>query len=169
MSRNASIAFFAVVALQMAGILGFVATKNIEISHGTEVILQQARPIDPLSLMQGEYAILDYEIAILPDERRDWFEPGDDVVVVLEQRGDVWESTLYLESDRLPKQREDLFIRGELRSNNRIEFGIGTYFVPEGTGHQIEEAQDVKIRVSITDDGDATITGVILDGKDFDP
>lgn len=169
MSRNASIAFLAAVALQIVGLLAFAAAKSIEVSRGTEVVLQQARPVDPLSLMQGEYAILDYEIAVLPDERRHRFEPGDEVIVVLEKRGNVWEGARYLDSDRLPREKGDLFIRGELQTGNRIDFGIGTYFVPEGTGHAIEEARDVKIRVSVTRDGDATVTGVILDGEDFDP
>ena len=168
MTGTATRLFFVIVALQMVGLVAFAAIKQYVVASGTEVVLQGA-PIDPRSLMQGDYAILDYDIAGLPDDVEARFERGDDVIVVLERRGQVWEASKYLTSDREPKRKNQTFIRGELESNGRIDFGIGTYFVPEGTGGAIERARDVKIRVSVSDDGDATVTGVILDGLDFEP
>ena len=168
MTSTATRLFFVIVALQMVGLVAFAAIKQYVVASGTEVVLQGA-PIDPRSLMQGDYAILDYEIAVIPDDVEARFEHGDEVIVVLERRGQVWDASEYLTSDRGPRQRNQLFIRGELESNGRIDFGIGTYFVPEGTGRMIEGARDLKIRVSVSDDGDATVTGVIVDGEDFDP
>ncbi len=167
MNRNTMFIFFAVVALQMIGLVTFAAVKQYVVATGTEVVLQGA-PVDPRSLMQGDYAILDYEIAVMPDRYESFFEPGDDVIVVLTKRDQVWEAVDYLTTDWAPL-RSDVFIRGEMQSNGRIDFGIGTYFVPEGTGREIERAQDLKIRVSVSEDGDATVTGVIVDGEDFAP
>ena len=168
MTKMATRLFFAVVALQMVGLVAFAAVKQYAIATGTEVILQ-GDPVDPRSLMQGDYAILDYEIAVVPERYKDSFATGDDVVVVLTKRGEVWEATEYLPGYRADRLRNEVFIRGELQSSGRIDFGIGTYFVPEGTGRAVETANDVKIRVSLGDDGDATVTGVIVDGEDFAP
>jgi uncharacterized membrane-anchored protein len=169
MTPRASKIFFAVVALQMLGLMAFAGVKQYTVAAGTEVILQQATPVDPRSLMQGDYAILDYEIAVIPEMYEALFEPGDDVIVVLAERDQVWKATQYLTSDWDQRLRNEVFIRGAMQPNGRIDFGIGTYFVPEGTGKAIEWADDVKIRVSLSDDGDATVTGVILDGEDFSP
>ena len=50
-----------------------------------------------------------------------------------------------------------------------LDFNIGTYFVPEGTGHIIENAQDVKVVVNVDADGSAIIMEVLVDGEPFDP
>ena len=160
--------FFAIVALQVVGLVAFAAVKQYAVATGTEVVLQGV-PVDPRSLMQGDYAILDYEIAGVPDRYKSFFETGDDVIVVLTKRDEVWEATEYLDSYTARELRNEVIIRGWLQTNGRIDFGIGTYFVPEGTGRAVEQARDVKIRVSLSDDGDATVTGVILDGEDFSP
>ena len=167
MNRNTMFIFFAVVALQMIGLVTFAAVKQYVVATGTEVVLQGA-PVDPRSLMQGDYAILDYEIADIPENMKTDFGPGDDVIVVLVERDEVWEAYRYLTNDLSPKRSNQVFIRGEMQSNGRIDFGIGTYFVPEGTGREIERARDLKVRVSVSEDGDATVTGVIVDGEDFD-
>ena len=168
MTNTATRLFFAVIALQMIGLVAFAGVKQYAVATGTEVVLQGA-PVDPRSLMQGDYAILDYEIAVVPDRYKDSFASGDDVIVLLTKRDQVWEAMEYLTDDWAPRFRNDVFIRGEMQSNGRIDFGIRTYFVPEGTGGAVENARDVKIRVSLSDDGDATVVGVILDGVDFEP
>ena len=168
MTRRVTWVFFAIVALQVVGLVAFAAVKQYAVAKGTEVILQGA-PVDPRSLIQGDYAILDYEIAGVPDRYESLFESGDDVIVVLAERGQVWEATEYLAGRRADRLSNEVFIRGEMQSNGRIDFGIGTYFVPEGTGRTVENARDLKIRVSLSGDGDATVVGVILDGVDFEP
>ena len=174
MTRRATWVFFAIIALQVVGLVGFAAVKQYAVATGTEVVLQGA-PVDPRSLMQGDYAILDYEIAVVSDKYEHLFEPGDDVIVLLTKQGwlttgvEVWGAMEYLAGDWGPRLRNEVFVRGEMQSNGRIDFGIGTYFVPEGTGRAVEQAGDVKIRVSLSDDGDATVTGLILDGVDFEP
>ena len=168
MNRILTIVFFAVVAVQMIGLVTLAAVKQYVVSSGTEVVLQGA-PVDPRSLMQGDYAILDYEIADIPEDRKTDFASGDEVIVVLVERDEVWEASRYLGDDRIPKRNGEVFIRGQMQSSGRIDLGIGTYFVPEGTGREIERARDLKIRVSVSDNGDATVTGVIVDGEDFAP
>ena len=62
-----------------------------------------------------------------------------------------------------------MFIKGRIDRIGHADFGIGTYFVPEGTGRIIEGAQDVKVVVSVDEDGNAVIKDVLVDGEPFDP
>jgi uncharacterized membrane-anchored protein len=41
--------------------------------------------------------------------------------------------------------------------------------VPEGTGHIVERARDVKVVVSLSASGNAVIKTVLIDGAPFDP
>ncbi len=165
MKRWARIAFWIVVAGQLAFLLGFIAVKEVALRTGTEVVLQTV-PVDPRSLLQGDYAILDYEIADLPPFMQD--DPvGETVYVVLEKDADVWRGAWYADSLRLVEG--EVFIKGRVDRMGHADFNIGTYFVPEGTGHVIERAQDVKVVVKLDADGNAIIKQVLVDGQPFDP
>lgn len=165
MKSWARIAFWIVVAGQLVFLLGFIAVKEVSLRTGMEVVLQTV-PVDPRSLLQGDYAILDYEIANLPPFMQD--NPvGETVYVVLQEDADVWRGVWYADSLRLVEG--EVFIKGRVDRRGHADFGIGTYFVPEGTGHIIERAQDVKVVVKLDADGNAVIKEVLVDGQPFDP
>ena len=164
MSRWARIAFWVVVAGQLVFLLAFIAWKEVDLRTGTEVVLQTV-PVDPRSLLQGDYAILDYDIAALPDYMRNT-PRNSDVFVVLKEGAEVWDAESYW--DHLPPGSR-VFIKGRVDRPGHLDFGIGTYFVPEGTGHIIETAQDVKVVVNVDADGSAIIKQVLVDGEPFDP
>ena len=161
----ARIAFLTVVAAQLVFLIGFIGVREAALHTGTEVVLQTV-PVDPRSLLQGDYAILDYEIAELPGymETRG---VGEAVYVELRRGSNVWTATDY---SVWPGNFEgEIFIKGRIDDRGRLDFGIGTYFVPEGTGRIIERAQDVQVVVSVDDDGNAVIKDVLVDGEPFDP
>ncbi len=164
MTRVASILFFAVVATQVVGLVAFAGVRQEALTEGREIILQTA-PVDPRSLFQGDYAILDYEIAEVP-KRLEGQPAGGAVYVVLAECGDVWCAAQHTRSK---PESADVYIRGVISVNRRLDFGIGTFFVPEGTGHIIERAQDVKVVVSLDDRGQAVIKDVLVDGVPFAP
>lgn len=164
MSRRMTILLFAVVAAQVIGLVVFATVRQVALTQGREVTLQTA-PVDPRSLLQGDYAILDYEIAELPEWLRDE-PPGTTIFVTLEECGEVW--CAYRHSTWEPEP-SDVFIRGRVDDRRRLDFGIGTFFVPEGTGHIVERARDVKVVVSLSASGNAVIKQVLVDGRPFDP
>lgn len=164
MSRRMTILFFAVVAAQVVGLVLFAGARQVALTQGREVTLQTA-PVDPRSLLQGDYAILDYEIARLPDWMSDERE-GSVVYVTLWECGEVWCADHYSSWEPEPP---DVFIRGRVTDLRRLDFGIGTFFVPEGTGHIVERARDVKVVVSLSASGNAVIKQVLVDGQPFDP
>ena len=162
MKSWARIAFLTVVAAQLVFLIGFIGIRETALFTGTEVVLQTV-PVDPRSLLQGDYAILDYEIATLPGymETRGI---GETVYVELRRAGrtfgqqadySVWPGNF----------DGEIFIKGRIDDRGRLDFGIGTYFVPEGTGRIIERAQDVRVVVSVDDDGNAVIKDVLVDGS----
>ena len=159
------IAFWAIVAAQLVFLIGFIGVREVALRTGTEVVLQTV-PVDPRSLLQGDYAILDYEIARLPDWM-DGFSAGRTVYVVLQEERDVWTSSTYTEERS--RVAGEVFIKGRIDRIGHADFGIGTYFVPEGTGRIIEGAQDVKVVVSVDEDGNAVIKDVLVDSEPFDP
>lgn len=183
MSRRMTVLLFAVVAAQVIGLVVFATVRQVAVTQGREVTLQTV-PVDPRSLLQGDYAILDYEIAELPNNW-DGIKIGDTVDVVLRPGPEVWRADYYLLLSKedgasyirgpvhaFPRDGDlsgEVFIRGRVNDRRRLDFGIGTFFVPEGTGHIVERAQDVKVVVSLSASGNAVIKTVLVDGEPFDP
>lgn len=159
------IAFWVVVAAQLVFLIGFIVVKEADLRIGTEVVLQTV-PVDPRSLLQGDYAILDYEIATLPDRMQIW-STGGTVYVELREGQNVWTAVGY--TDARSDVAEDIFIKGRIDRAGHLDFGIGTYFIPEGTGRIIERAEDVKVVVNVDGNGNAVIKDVLVGGEPFDP
>ena len=86
--------------------------------------------------------------------------------MTLAECGDVWCARAYTRSE---PEAAEVYIRGAINADGRLDFGIGTFFVPEGTGYIIEEAEDVKVVVSLDDRGQAVIKSVLVDGLPFNP
>ena len=168
MTRLTTILFFTVVVAQVAGLLAFTGVREAALAGGREVVLQTV-PVDPRSLLQGDYAILDYEIAGLPGHLAD--TPVGDVVgqvvyVGLREHRDIWYANGYFV--REVPSRVDLYIRGVIDGPDHLDFGIGTFFVPEGTGGTIERADDVKVVAVLDRKGRAVIKRVLVDGQPFE-
>ena len=165
MSRTLKIAFWATVLGQIILLLAFIAVKENTLRSGTSVLLQVA-PIDPPSLLQGYYATLDYEIAALPDYVRPATQGESFYVVLREGPEGVWQALVYLRENPVSGE---VFIKGTVNSRGRLEFGIDTFFVPEGTGQIIERSSDVKALVFVSSSGSAVLEDLIVDGFPFDP
>ena len=158
------IAFWIVVAAQLVFLIGFIVVKEADLRIGTEVVLQTV-PVDPRSLLQGDYAILDYEIASLPAYLQ--LEVGDTVYVGLRRGPEIWTASGYTVARS--GVVGDIFIKGRVDRRGHADFGIGTYFVPEGTGRIVEGADDVKVVVNVDGDGNAAIKDLLVDGDPFNP
>jgi uncharacterized membrane-anchored protein len=146
--------FWVVVALQVLGLLGFVGVREVAMRTGREVVLETA-PVDPRDVFRGDYVVLRYEISTVS---ACCFDVGDTVYVSLEPRGDVWQATDV--GDTLPTVDAGPYIRGRVTRADRVqgrpsldvEYGIESYFVPEGTGREIEQARGT-LRVVVVVDG----------------
>ena len=127
-------------------------------------------PVDPRSLMRGNYARLQYEINHLSDRLVTKDNPADlsrgqIIYVLLRKEADVYRPL----EIRLKKPESGIFIRGRLNSYYRntlyVKYGIEAYFVKK------EIALDIEERVRhIRIDGERkkmyqAITNIAPDGK----
>jgi uncharacterized membrane-anchored protein len=168
LSTRTKVAFWLVVAAQMVILLSFVGVREYRLQTGTVIVLKTV-PVDPRSLLQGDYAILRYEIGRLPVATMPYLgqlDLGETVWVMLDKRDGGWRAVSY--QLWKPETRTDqLFMKGTVGPGDWLDFGIDTYFVPEGTGMEIQTSMNVNVKVAIDHNGKAGIIDVYLDGESF--
>ena len=153
-------------------LFGFIAFKEFTLQTGEEVLLK-TRPIDPRDLFRGDYVILSYEISNLDANslQKDVteFKQEDKVYVSLNKVDNYGiASGVYINN---PK--EGLILKGTIKnvqgSRLNIEYGIESYFVPEGKGREIERlrGRNLDVKVAVDKLGNAIIKDLLIDGKVF--
>ena len=162
MSRRFKLTFLIIVIAQVVLLLGFIADREFILQTGDEIVLETA-PIDPRSLLQGDFVTLDYVIASLPSDSQ--IPVGTTMYVSLRDAGEVWEAVDY--SPKKPSDGDAVFIKGTVDRPGHLDFGIGTYFVPENSGLLVERSRDVKVVAFVDNRGRAVISDVLLDGVPF--
>ncbi len=155
-------------------ILVFIGLKEFTLRTGKKVLLKTV-PIDPRDLFRGDYVILRYEVSKLdlnniPADYTN-FKIGDRIYVALKiQDGYGTASKIFRE---LPKG-EKLFIKGIVKGIYskilNVEYGIESYFVPEGKGKEIEKLREWKnlaVKVSIDRFGNAIISSLLTNSNEI--
>ena len=170
MLRKPRLVFTFIVLFQILVLAALIISNEVVLANGQEVILQTV-PVDPHDIFRGEYVQLRYKISILTNQPVVWsLSTGDTAYVLLEKHGEVWEA---IGVSKLTSDRDSwkTFITGKVINEStlqpNIEYGIEQYFVPEGQGLAIQNAQDIKVRVKIDARGKAAIVSLIVDGKDI--
>jgi len=152
---------------------GFIAFKEFTLQTGDEILLK-TQPVDPRDLFRGDYVILRYDISTISADSLSYqgsdFKEDDKVYVLLNIDDQKIGSLTNIDKN---KPSEGIFIEGTVKStyNNRlnIEYGIESYFVPEGKGREIERnLGKIYTKVAVDDFGNAVIKSLVLDGKDID-
>jgi len=162
---------------------GFIAYKEYTLRTGTEVVLKTL-PVDPRDLFRGDYVTLNYEISTLDMEQLQaedsYFYYGDPVYLALELKNGYGipkkiyttppENELYIKG-RINDIIYDWEAEGEAIKELRVDYGIESYFVPEGRGIEIEKQQtgrkEVDAKIIIDKYGNAVIKSLLIDGKPF--
>ena len=136
-------------------LLGFIGYNYYTLTQGHEILLKTV-PVDPRDLFRGDYVNLRYEISTIDLSRTPYdmpFNSGEDVFAILTKGDKFWSVTRVAHYSQ-PLQRNEVCIKGKVASSyeNRInvDWGIESYFVPEGKGRDIErEIRDVSVLVSV--------------------
>lgn len=142
----------------------FIYGKEKHLSEGKTVYLELA-PVDPRSLMQGDYMDLRFELAdklykALPkaEENQGWRHTvtTDDGFVVVGMDEDSIGSFQALYKDQSLSENE-ILMRYRVR-HGRIRFATNAYFFQEGHGESYERAQYG--RFCVDESGELLLTGL---------
>lgn len=168
-------------------LLGMVGRQLHILNQGAEVALEIV-PVDPRSLFRGDYVRLNYAISRLKTAELggdDEFASHDDIYVTLVPEKGVFAARA-LFHQHPGASADQVVIRGRVnsvvaqqRGSTEIEsspvqtrlsvhFGIESYFVPEGTGRELEKqaaSGKVAVLVAVLESGDAAIKGLRLNGS----
>lgn len=175
----------ALVALAQAAVLMHIVwQRETLLKHGREITLDVV-PVDPRSLFRGDYVILSYAMSRLPqslfaDGPR--LRPGDRVAVLLRKAGEDWQAVAAGTSAAPPKaaNANEVVVAGRVSASfvglataddYLVSYGIESFFVPEGSGREIERdvaTRKVKAHVAIGSDGEAALRAITVDGERLD-
>jgi len=169
---RSAIALAACVAV--LGLVNYsIFEKERQLSSGKIVYLELA-PVDPRSLMQGDYMALRFKVATDampamarsdssgPDARgRALAAVNGRLVATLNDKSIATYRRL---DDGTPLAPDEIFLRYRVREG-QVKFATNAYFFQEGTGRRYEEARYGEFRVAA--DGGLLLSG--LRGKELQP
>ncbi|MFQ1845981.1 GDYXXLXY domain-containing protein [Aeromonas veronii] len=140
----------------LAGINATVWRYEHAMSSG-EVVLLRLAPVDPRSLMQGDYMRLNYEIAreLTSRDARATQNKGSDTLVIRLDAHQVATLVADGKPDRLASDERLLQVH---QSERQWQIGPDAYFFEEGTGEQYEAARYGEFRLQA--DGKTLLVGL---------
>ncbi|MGL5372792.1 MAG: GDYXXLXY domain-containing protein [Plesiomonas sp.] len=140
----------------LAGINATVWRYEHAMSSG-EVVLLRLAPVDPRSLMQGDYMRLNYEIAreLTSRDARATQDKGSDTLVIRLDAHQVASLVADGKPDRLASDERLLQVH---QSERQWQIGPDAYFFEEGTGEQYEAARYGEFRLQA--DGKTLLVGL---------
>lgn len=143
---------------------GMIVDKELELS-GAETVYFKLRPVDPRSLMQGDYMTLDYEVA--EEIRRAIDEPDVDAdrqggvaIVRVDERGVAHFERIHQGGELGDDER-----RVKWRYRDRIYIGSNSFMFQEGHAEAYARAEYAEMK--LTDEGAASLVD-LRDGE-LDP
>lgn len=149
MSKKYKIVLAANLILVLAFFAFSVIQKETLMGKGTEVLLRLA-PVDPRSLMQGDYMALDFEVT-----RKISYDSKSGYVVV--KVGDDRVAEFVRVQDGKNVNDRELIIRYK-RHKGRLTIGADNYFFQEGSAKKFENAKYGLLKVD--SDGNSILVGL---------
>ncbi|WP_064093124.1 GDYXXLXY domain-containing protein [Rossellomorea aquimaris] len=152
-----------ILFLQVGWIGYQVYSNETLLQHGKTVTLK-LEPVDPRSLLQGDYVQLNYSISQIPDTSFEG-KKGPITIVLRENDQGIHE---YAGIYKLNKQWNtsydektgDVLLNGKVisswDSNAQVTYGIEHFFIPEGTGMDVEGKVDFAV-VKVSESGNGII------------
>ena len=157
-----------------------IASKQHTLRTGARALLE-TEPVDPRDFLRGDYVILGYKIGSLDINKliteKPEYKEGETVYVKLLPDEDKFWKAAVISSAKDLYGPGDIFIKGRVRSfySNKlsVDYGIESYFVPEGKGGVIEKnmrrdsANVVSVEACIDRSGGAVINRIFINGKEI--
>ena len=118
-----------------------------------DVVLLELAPVDPRSLIQGDYMRLRYSLTVLPEANHGW--PRDGTIIVNVDSAHV--ATFARLDDGSPIGPGQQRLRYRKRGS-RIRVATDAYYFEEGTARKYERAMYGELRVA--PDGNSVLVGL---------
>ena len=160
------------VGLQVVVLGAMIVQRATPLVTGDTLLLRVV-PVDPRDLFRGDYVILSYDFSRVPPGKieglprsryntEDW--QGQSVYVSLapEPDGQHWRAEKFSTS----RPASGKYLCGTLTGWGRIECGIESYYVQEGTGREYEQAirsRKLSAEVAVTSNGQATLRALKIE------
>ncbi len=168
----------AIVALAQTIALASMVYGRVALLRDGREIVAEVIPVDPRDLFRGDYVILGYAFGRNQVPVPEGTNQGDKVyVTVKEAAPEQWEVVSTSAAYEKPSDPSNVVLKGivdyvyqsqgEL-PKAQVRYGIESYFVPEGTGKELEEkVRDKKISavLAVGTSGDVAIKALVVDGE----
>ena len=140
------------VVILMVSFVTYNGVKNeVALQSGKEIRLALA-PIDPRSVLQGDYVMLRYDISTLPEATELPANKKIKVVLSPTSKGTYEYGGYYKIEGNWNKPYEpsddDIVVNGLIYSDHDVQYGIESFFISEGTGQVFEDKTMAIIKVS---------------------
>ena len=172
---------FAIAGLIQVALIALMVGDRVRILRtGTEVMLQ-TQPVDPRDILRGDYVILSYDISQLPaGELKNTPVSGEGtfVFVKLAPKADGFYQAVSVHRAPVAAAAGEVLIRGRVARRSlcdnvfcdtlSLEYGIESFFVPQGQGRGLENARNehkLAVIAAVAPGGRAAIKRLMLDGK----
>lgn len=168
----------AIVALVQTIALASMVYGRVALLRDGREIVAEVIPVDPRDLFRGDYVILGYAFGRNQVPVPEGTNQGDKVyVTVKETAPEQWEVVSTSADYAHPADPSNVVLKGIVdyvyqaqgeQPKASIRYGIESYFVPEGTGKELEEkVRDKKISavLAVGSSGDVAIKALVVDGQ----
>jgi uncharacterized membrane-anchored protein/uncharacterized membrane protein len=165
MLKGKKVGILVIILLQGAWI-GYQVYSNETLLQNGETVKLELRPVDPRSLLQGDYVELNYTISQLEDIS---VESNGPITIVLRKNAEgvhEYAGIYRFDGDwntSYTRSNGDILLNGKVTSSwgngTQVTYGIENFFIPEGTGLNIEGKIKYAI-VKVSDKGDAILETV---------
>jgi uncharacterized membrane-anchored protein len=180
-----AVLFGVAILVQCVLLVLMVADRMQILREGREVTLQ-TQPVDPRDLLRGDYVVLRYDISQLPAGAlagQPVAVRNPIVFVKLTPNANGLYEAVSVHAEAVPVTAPEVLIRGRLAnyggtscgSDRRafcdkltIQYGLESYFVPDGEGKKLEQArnqQKLRVVAAVLPSGRAAIKRLLLDGQ----
>ncbi|QOR67429.1 GDYXXLXY domain-containing protein [Cytobacillus suaedae] len=153
--------YVVVVLLIQLSFVSFQMITNEQLINEGKIITLKLDPVDPRSLIQGDYVQLEYEIDQV-ELSEDRHEGRVFLLLKRDTEGIYNVSKVYkdqIDPTKVHLAEDEVIITGKYNGYNQIIFGIESYFVPEGTGLEVERTAEFA-KVAVSKKGDALLLKV---------
>jgi len=184
--RRRRLAFVAIVVLQILVLAAMIARRVHLLQTGQRVRIQ-CEPIDPRSILSGDYVVLDFAISrfsrpevqrLVGVEGELRFRRHERVYVALEpvQDAPIRQAAAISRDLKRLRQRYQVVLRGTVRDDFdirwsprlRVRYGVEQYFVPQHEGRRIErQMRQTSVEVAVAPSGESAVRRLFIGGQEL--